>query len=86
MELVEGKTLADRLLEVSSLKSQGSGLPLDEALHIAGQIAEALEAAHDKGVIHRDLKPTLRSPQPARSKSSTSDLPKHSATMLRSRA
>ena len=57
MELVEGKTLADRLAEVSSVKSQGSGLPLDEALHIASQIAEALEAAHDKGVIHRDLKP-----------------------------
>jgi Tol biopolymer transport system component len=57
MELVEGKTLADILAEVSSVKSQGSGLPLDEALHIASQIAEALEAAHDKGVIHRDLKP-----------------------------
>jgi hypothetical protein len=57
MELVEGKTLADRLAEVSNVKSQSSGLPLDEALHIASQIAEALEAAHDKGVIHRDLKP-----------------------------
>ena len=33
------------------------GLPLDEALSFARQIAEALEAAHEKGVIHRDLKP-----------------------------
>ena len=32
-------------------------IPLDEALGIATQIAEALEAAHEKGVIHRDLKP-----------------------------
>jgi serine/threonine-protein kinase len=32
-------------------------MPLDESLHIARQIAEAVEAAHEKGVIHRDLKP-----------------------------
>ncbi len=39
-----------------SLESQ-RGLPLDEALAIARQIAEALEAAHGQGIIHRDLKP-----------------------------
>ena len=49
LELVEGPTLADRI-------RQGP-IPLDESLPIAKQIAEALEAAHEQGVIHRDLKP-----------------------------
>ena len=49
LELVEGPTLEDRI-------TQGP-IPLDEALPIAKQIAEALEAAHEAGVIHRDLKP-----------------------------
>jgi serine/threonine protein kinase len=44
MELVEGKTLA-------------GPLSIDTALDYARQIAEALECAHEKGVIHRDLKP-----------------------------
>jgi Tol biopolymer transport system component/predicted Ser/Thr protein kinase len=49
MELVEGPTLADRIRK--------GALPLEDALTIARQIAEALEAAHAKGVVHRDLKP-----------------------------
>jgi serine/threonine protein kinase/Tol biopolymer transport system component len=49
MEFVPGSTLADLIGR--------RPLPLDEALGIARQIAEALEAAHDKGVVHRDLKP-----------------------------
>ena len=49
LELVEGPTLADRI-------AQGP-IPLDEALPIARQVAEALEAAHEAVIIHRDLKP-----------------------------
>ena len=49
LELVEGPTLADRIAK--------GPISIDEALPIAKQIAEALEAAHEAGVIHRDLKP-----------------------------
>ena len=49
MELVEGDDL-------STIIARGP-LPLAEALPIARQIADALEAAHEQGVIHRDLKP-----------------------------
>lgn len=49
LEFIEGETLAERL-------SRGA-IPVEEALRLARQIAEGLEAAHEKGVIHRDLKP-----------------------------
>ena len=49
LELVEGPTLADRLLS--------GPIPLGETLRIARDIADALDAAHSKGIVHRDLKP-----------------------------
>src|SRR5439155_19841049 len=50
MELVAGETLAQRIARTGPL-------PISEALSPCRQIAEALEAAHEKGVVHRDLKP-----------------------------
>ena len=49
MELVEGEDLAERL-------SRGA-IPIAEAVMIATQIIDALDAAHSQGIIHRDLKP-----------------------------
>jgi serine/threonine-protein kinase len=49
MELVEGDTLSERI--------ERGALPLREALGIAAQIAAALDVAHERGVVHRDLKP-----------------------------
>ena len=49
LELVEGEDLKERLAR--------GAIPVDEALEIAKQVAEALEEAHGKGIVHRDLKP-----------------------------
>jgi len=49
MELVEGETLAERIARGRIL--------VDEAIPLFIEIAEGLEAAHSKGVVHRDLKP-----------------------------
>jgi serine/threonine-protein kinase len=49
LEYVEGETLAEVL--------KRGPIEVDDALVIAKQMAEALEAAHEKGVVHRDIKP-----------------------------
>ena len=49
LELVDGQTLAERL--------ERGPLPLTEALAIAGQVTAALEAAHEKGIVHRNPEP-----------------------------
>ncbi len=50
MEFVTGETLHERL--------KRGPVPLDEALRLSGEVAEALEAAHARGILHRDLKPS----------------------------
>ena len=49
MELIEGQSLADRLVF--------GPIPVTAALQIAAQIAAALDVAHSKGIVHRDMKP-----------------------------
>ena len=55
LELVGGETLAERLSHQASVGRPG--IPLPEVLRYGRQIADALEAAHEKGITHRDLKP-----------------------------
>jgi serine/threonine-protein kinase len=50
MPYIQGETLRDRL-------EREKQLPVDEAVRIATEVAEALQVAHEEGVIHRDIKP-----------------------------
>src|SRR6202521_5296293 len=45
------------VMEYVEGESPKGPMPLDDALRIAAQIRDALEAAHDKGIVHRDVKP-----------------------------
>jgi hypothetical protein len=54
LELVEGQTLEEL---IDTHRGSTGGVPVSEALGLARQILDALDAAHEHGVVHRDLKP-----------------------------
>ncbi len=54
MELLEGRTLK----ELMSARGWGQPLPLETVIELALQMVDALDAAHAKGIVHRDVKPT----------------------------
>ena len=55
MEYLEGGTLKERF---NPIRARGESMPLDEIAHLLERIASALDYAHGKGIVHRDIKPT----------------------------
>jgi len=56
MEYVEGETLRNKIIKSPLSRRDLGGLPIENVIYIAIQIAEALKAAHGKGIVHRDIK------------------------------
>ena len=57
LELVDGDTLSERLTRLAAPDGAPRGLPIGEVVAIARQLTDALEAAHARGIVHRDFKP-----------------------------
>jgi serine/threonine protein kinase len=58
VDYVRRGTLRKQMQERAAASPQGGAMPLAEALEIAAQVADALDYAHNQGIVHRDVKPS----------------------------